>query len=222
MRKEVKPVANNLEAMDRFMQLAANASRAASGSPSISLADHDEMQLLAKVLSDSLPKKVQLIVSGSFPINGSKQKDFGERILRLIKVSEKFGAYDTTNEPESILATFSLPAADKERVLKLCNDMRKIVFASVDFDDPHKRRLLNRIAAIEQQVHANRGLFDVILGGVSDLGETLGKFGKDIKPLSDRMQEVARIARKNTGEYEQIPAPEEIPKLPSPNEDDSD
>lgn len=206
------------EALERFVQLATIASRATTGNPTISHADFDEMRVLMNVTEDRLPEAVIEILIKGFPSAGSEQQTFGERILRNIEVAKKYGVQVSASSSETMMPTFTLSKDDKQRVLKLCADMRKIVFASPHFDDPHKRRLLNRIAAIESQVHAKKGMFDVILGGVADVGETLGKFGKDIKPLTDRMNEVARITRQNTGEYDQIPAPDEIKSLPAPDE----
>jgi len=97
--------------------------------------------------------------------------------------------------------------------------MRKIIHASEAFDVPHKKRLLNRIAAIEKQVYSDKGLLDVVLGGVSDIGETLGKFGGDIKPLTDRMAEVKKITRSGSEEYKQLPEPDEVKSLPAPEEE---
>ncbi len=81
--------------------------------------------------------------------------------------------------------------------------------------------MLNRIAAIEAETHKPEGMFDVVRGGIDDLGETLGKFGVNIKPLSDRMNEVVSIARRGTKAYDQLPEPEEVKQLPPP-EDDSE
>jgi len=128
-------------------------------------------------------------------------------------------AIENKTELQDFVPTFSLNAKDKDRVLELCADMRKIILATVEFDNAHKVRLSNRIFSIEAEVHKKKGLFDVVLGGVSDIGETLGKFGKDIKPLTDRMAEVKKITRKNTQAYDQIPAPEEIKRLPKPDEE---
>ena len=65
-------------------------------------------------------------------------------------------------------------------------------------------------------------MLDVICGGVSDIGETLGKFGVDIKPLTDRMTEVMQITRAGSKEYEQLPAPEEVKQLPKPSDEEKD
>ncbi|AZV78828.1 hypothetical protein EBB79_13745 [Parasedimentitalea marina] len=186
----------------------------------MSAADLDEIQYLVSLLEENLPLKIVELSNGERPFDGYDQKAFGDRCIRALKVEQTFGSVGGTKFPSSsaeLLPVFELEQPDKDRIFKLCNDMRKIVFASSMFDEPHKKRLLNRIAAIEKQVFSKKGLFDVILGGVSDVGETLGKFGTDIKPLTDRMKEVARIARKGTKEYDQIPAPEEVKKLPAPD-----
>ena len=109
---------------------------------------------------------------------------------------------------------------EKGRVLELSSQIRKIIFASTAFDEPHKRRLLNRIAAIENEVNQPKGKLDVILGGVSDIGDALKKFGGDLKPLSDRISEIKKITQSKSKEYAQIPAPEEQKALPAPDESD--
>ena len=211
------------EAIDRLLVLLKSASQAESTSLTsgpLSAADYDEVQFLTTLLVDHIPQKIVELSNGKFPRTGQDQRKFGERCLRALALSQQFGSLETTKAPsstEELLPVFELEQHDKERIFKLCTDMRKIVFASSVFDEPHKKRLLNRIAAIEKQVHSPKGLFDVILGGVSDVGETLNKFGTDIKPLTDRMTEVAQIARKGTKEYDQIPAPEEVKKLPAPD-----
>lgn len=139
----------------------------------------------------------------------------GECTLHHLKMSQEADL----EQVEELLPTFTLEAPDQARVLKLCGDMRKIIIGTTDFDTAHKRRLLDRVAAIEKQVHQEKGMLDVVLAGVTDVGETLGKFGKDLKPLTDRMSEINKIARGGSKEYDQIPAPEEIKSLPAPEEE---
>ncbi|WP_288940417.1 hypothetical protein [uncultured Roseovarius sp.] len=143
-----------------------------------------------------------------------------DKILGLIEGIKRAEESNFNALQEELIPTFSLNQSDKERVLKLCGEMRKIVLATEDFDQAHRRRLLNRISGIEHQVEQPSGLLDVVRAGVSDVGETLGKFGKDIEPLTKRMQEVANIARKNSKQYEKIPAPEDVKQLPKPEEDE--
>ncbi len=148
-----------------------------------------------------------------------------ERLLSIMQQEIKFNEIKDTDiqlSTSNLIPTFSLSDTDSKRVFELCAQMRKIVFATPDFDEPHRLRLLNRIAAIEAEVKKPKGMFDVVRAGVSDVGETLGKFGKDIKPLTDRIKEVTSIARKNTGEYDQLPEPEELKRLPAPDEEPSE
>ncbi|MEO9516604.1 MAG: hypothetical protein ABJH45_08565 [Paracoccaceae bacterium] len=117
------------------------------------------------------------------------------------------------NEIDSELATFELDQEDKDTLLKKCEQMRKIIWASTAFDQAHRGRLLKRVSAMEVQIGLEKGLCDVVLGGVSDFGEVLGKFGEDIKPLTDRMRDIAQITRSKSADYDKLPAPEETKKL---------
>ena len=125
----------------------------------------------------------------------------------------------SAKDSNEIAPTFALRPEDKARVLHLSAEMRRIILASQSFDESQKRRLLNRINAIEKQVHQPRGLFDVFLGGLNDFGEAAGRFGTDAKPLFDRMTEMTGIVRRQTETYDQLPSPDEVKKLPKPNKD---
>lgn len=130
------------------------------------------------------------------------------------------GNGSTLEVNDALTPQFSLQKQDKARVYELCGQIRKIILAEPSFDEPHKRRLLNRIAAVEKEVGKEKGRFDTILAGIVDFGETAGKFGKDIKPLTDRYREVREITQAGTKEYDQIPAPEEIKRIEDQTSDD--
>ncbi len=196
-----------------------------------SQADFDEVAMYVEVSSGSFHRRFVEVVrraDANFPTRMTST-DIEERIAiidRLLRISDVSEALPQQTEDKNcddeLLPRFELNQADKARVLELCSQMRKIVLATEVFDQPHKRRLLNRIAGIEYQVEQPKGLLDIVRAGVSDVGETLGKFGTDIKPLTDRMNEVAGIARSGSKEYDQIPAPEELPKLPAPDNSDAE
>lgn len=186
------------------------------------MADLDELKILHTLCRKDLPPEFNSILDefsiGPLPHNM-------EQLLRLQRVLQVCSEFSSelairnsriTEDEDELNPKFALSQSDKHRVIDLCSAMRKIIHATTLFDQPHKVRLLNRIAAIELEVEKPRGMFDVIRGGISDLGETLGKFGTDIKPLTDRMNEVVSIARKATKDYDQLPAPEELRQLPAP------
>ncbi|MCA0927233.1 hypothetical protein [Ruegeria profundi] len=178
--------------------------------------------MIVEALSDQLPNRF-VRISENLDKNFNQEYNHlsaGEydRLLRIIKVAEDL-PQKAGNVTDALMPTFDLDEHDKARVLELCAQMRKIVLASDIFDQAHRRRLLDRIAGIEYQVEQPKGYLDVVRSGVSDVGETLGKFGTDIKPLTDRMKEVFQITRKGSKEYEQIPAPDEIKRLPAPDQE---
>ena len=184
-------------------------------------ADMDELAMLVSLEKRNLPTRfVQLVeqMDSAFPSTSSGRAHAHERLSRILAVANEFPEQQVLAETEELLPRFQLAKPDHDRVMELCADMRKIVFSSNVFDEPHKRRLLNRIAGIEYQLSQKKGLFDVVRGGVNDLGETLGKFGKDIKPLTDRMNEVVSIVRRSTKEYDQLPPPDEVKQLPPPSD----
>ena len=98
------------------------------------------------------------------------------------------------NLSELVAPSVELSHPDRDEIMVLIGVMRTLVNDSLLFDLPHKRRLLDRISAIELEALKDKGKFDVFLGGIVDAGEALGKFGEAAKPLFDRMAEVAGIA----------------------------
>lgn len=153
-------------------------------------------------------------------INSTNQQIYLNRLVSAIE-AETFKSQNFPEKLESsdLLPKFSLSNSDRDRMLELCAQIRKIILASDAFDHPHRVRLSDRVAAVEAEIYKDKGLFDVVLGMVSDVGETLGKFGKDIKPLTERVNEILKIARANSEEYKQLPSPEEVAKgLPAPEE----
>jgi hypothetical protein len=191
----------------------------------VRMADVDELIMRIESAKSSLPSRFKTV--------SAKLKDFDEsipdfhrnrctRLKRMLEVSSKLPKPLAKLQDNDLHPTFKLDENDRVLVLNLCSDMRKIVLNTTHFDNPHKVRLSNRIAAIEAEVHKDNGLFDVVLGGVSDFGETLGQFGRDIKPLTNRMSEVLKITRKSTKSYDQLPSPEEIKQLPPPDDTDEE
>ena len=185
-------------------------------------ADMDELALRVEKASESLPERFVELVENTdtdFPAVSAKQlNEIGNRLLRILSLMSELDLVTESFDDEELLPKFSLDSKERAHVLDLCAQMREFVFSSKTFDNAHKRRLSNRISAIERQVHQPKGLFDVILGGISDVGEVLGKFGSDVKPLTDRMAEIAKITREGTKEYESLPAPQEQKRLPPPEE----
>ncbi|AHD10151.1 hypothetical protein [Phaeobacter gallaeciensis] len=122
----------------------------------------------------------------------------------------------TNNVSHDVLQTFELNSDDKSKLLALCSEMRELNNSTLELDDKTKNRIAKRITAIEAQVRSGLGILDVVLSGMAEVGEAAGKFGSDVKPLVDRMREVAQIARSGSNDQDALPPPEEVKKLPRP------
>lgn len=124
------------------------------------------------------------------------------------------------NVANDVLQTFELEQDDKSRMLSLCSEMRGLNNSTQELDDKTKNRISKRITAIEAQIRSGLGILDVVLGGVAEIGEAAGKFGNDVKPLVDRMREVAQLARSGSNDPDALPAPEEVRQLPKPENEE--
>ena len=78
------------------------------------------------------------------------------------------------------------------------------------------------MAQIEVEVHKKIGNFDTILGGIVDMGEAFGKFGKKAQPIFDRVREIRGITQMSSKGYEGLPPPEDLKRLPPPDGRSSD
>lgn len=135
------------------------------------------------------------------------------RLERQEEITQHFNGLSGASD-----VTFKLEKGDIKRIAGLAAEMKDIVNVSDFFDKDHKKRLIDRISQVEIEVHKSKGKFDVILGGIVDFGDALGKFGKRVKPLFDRMQQIRSIAQKRTAEYEKLTPPDEVKLLPPPEE----
>jgi hypothetical protein len=178
----------------------------------------------------SIPAEYQALFSSCFnSINEAIEKDDFE--IAKKPIDRLIGLYDFLLESkylrdseaqlgDQLSPTIHLANPDRDKILTLISEMRELIKSSLLFDIPHKRRLLDRISAIEIESYKDQGKLDVFLGGVVDVGEALGKFGESAKPLFDRMAEVVGIARSSSKEYEQLPPPETQKQLPPPKKDE--
>lgn len=141
------------------------------------MADFDELFELSVLLGELLPTRFLAIIQNGYPFEGYKQLSMAQRLKRTLDLQASYGNIGRPEIADDLTPTFQLAQAEKVRVLELSSQMRGIVFKSAQFDEPHKRRLLNRIAAIENEINQPKGKLDVILAGLSDIGDAANKFG---------------------------------------------
>lgn len=102
---------------------------------------------------------------------------------------------------------------DVARVQVLLNELRSIIGSSIEFDEKHKRRLLKRLESLQSELHKKMADLDHFWGLVGDAGVVLGKFGKDAKPLVDRIKEITKITWKTQSRAEELPSDASSPAL---------
>lgn len=85
---------------------------------------------------------------------------------------------------------------DFSTIQKLINEMRDIITSSDIITANHKRRLLERLERMQRELHKTTSDLDRFWGFIGEAGIAIGKFGNDIKPLVDRIHELAKIVWK--------------------------
>lgn len=141
--------------------------------------------------------------------------DLDGRLTRLL--IEKAKADATKRIKKGFKYEFS--DADMRRIQELINELRDRVSNSEIIDADHKSRLLRRLEAVQAELHKRVSDLDRFWGLIGDAGVVLGKFGKDVKPIVDRIKEIAQITWQTQARSEQLPTGSKLPKLNDDGED---
>ncbi len=109
--------------------------------------------------------------------------------------------------------------SDLDRVQVLINEIRDLISTSELFDDKHKGRLLKRLERLQSELNKKVSDLDRFWGLIGDAGVALGKFGKDVKPLVDRIKELTTITWKTQAKAEELPPNSPLPLLGDTTDD---
>jgi len=103
--------------------------------------------------------------------------------------------------------------SDYNRIQELVGELRTLTTESTQIDPQHKRRLLKRIEKLQQELNKKMSNLDLFWGFLGEAGVALGKFGEDVKPLTDRICEVLSIAAKTEARANGLPSGKKTPLL---------
>lgn len=142
-------------------------------------------------LTKSVKKRVQPLIDKSFA--EKKRQEYSARF------SNEF-AY-----------TFS--DGDIKRIQELLNQLREFISEYKGFEEQHRRRLLKRLEKLQSELHKKVSDLDQFWGLVGDAGVALGKFGKDAKPIVDRIKEMTQIVWRTQSDAEGLPSSTSNPML---------
>jgi hypothetical protein len=91
--------------------------------------------------------------------------------------------------------------------------LRVNISESPDIEEKHKQRLLQRLEKLQAELHKKMSDLDRFWGLVGEAGIVLGKFGKDAKPLVDRIREITDIVWRTQSRAEELPSDTQSPLI---------
>ncbi|MFM2112730.1 MAG: hypothetical protein RLZZ271_1390 [Pseudomonadota bacterium] len=115
---------------------------------------------------------------------------------------------------------YEFSQGDLDRVQQLVNELRDLIANSTHFEADHQSRLLKRLEKLQSELHKRVSDLDRFWGLIGDAGVVLGKFGKDAKPLVDRIREIADIIWRTQARAEELPSSSNFPSLENKPSDD--
>lgn len=115
---------------------------------------------------------------------------------------------------------YEFSEGDLDRIQLLINELRDHISNSEDFDDEHRQRILRRLERLQGELHKRISDLDRFWGLIGDAGVALGKFGRDAKPIVDRIREIAEIVWRTQARGERLSSTVPFPQLGKPHEED--
>ena len=115
---------------------------------------------------------------------------------------------------------YEFSQGDVDRIQELLNQLRTLVAESDKFEPEHQQRLLKRLEKLQSEVHKKISDLDKFWGLIGDAGIAIGKFGKESKPLVDRIKEITQIIWQAQSRAEELPSGTEVPLLSGDREND--
>ncbi len=100
--------------------------------------------------------------------------------------------------------TYEFSDGDLKKVQMSISELRDLISGSAFIEDNHKQRLLKRLERLQSELHKKMSDLDRFWGVVGDAGVVIGKFGKDAKPLADRIKEIMNIVWRTQARAEEL------------------
>jgi hypothetical protein len=88
---------------------------------------------------------------------------------------------------------YSFEPSGFARIQVLITELRDLITDSKLLDDRHRLRLLRRLEAMQAELHEKNSDIDRFWGFIGEVSVAVRKFGDDLKPITERAQEVSRI-----------------------------
>lgn len=115
---------------------------------------------------------------------------------------------------------YEFSEGDVDRIQELINELRDIISRSELFTSEHQQRILRRLERLQSEMHKKVSDLDRFWGLIGDAGVAIGKFGKDAKPIVDRIKEISDIIWRTQARAEELPSGSHIPFITSGKDDE--
>lgn len=140
------------------------------------------------------------------------------RNVRRISAREFRSITNQTRAKIGKVISYQFNESEIDKIQEIINDLRFNIINALVFEDKHRARILNRLEAIQTELHKKLSDLDRFWGLIGDAGVALGKFGKEAKPFVERIKELTQIVWKAQARAEQIEAASGPPLLERPSE----
>lgn len=118
--------------------------------------------------------------------------------------------------------SYEFTEGDLSKIQTLINELREMIRDSEIFKAEHQQRLLRRLERLQGELHKKVSDLDRFWGLIGDAGVIAGKFGKDVKPIVDRIREITGIVWRTQSNSEELPSGTKIPFLKSGEDNGSE
>jgi hypothetical protein len=106
---------------------------------------------------------------------------------------------------------------DYARIQILITELRDLIVKNTFLTEDHKSRLLKRLEAMQSELHKKTSDIDRFWGFIGEVGINIRKFGENMSPISERVQELGKIVIAVIYAKEGIPLPPEVSKFLLPD-----
>lgn len=107
------------------------------------------------------------------------------------------------------LTAYEFSEAEYAKIQALITELRELIVTNSDFTEGHRSRMLKRLEAMQGELHKKTSDIDRFWGFIGEVGINMRKFGENMKPISDRVRELAAIVIAVICAKEGIPLPPE-------------
>jgi hypothetical protein len=149
-----------------------------------------------------------------------KLSSFGQRASKVLEAVIALRLDDHYISIQEVVTydVASLSQSEKEDIRLLMAQARALTNNSTTLSDGHKRRVIHRIALVENELYKDSSRFGAFMAAAYEVSSLVRQFGSDIQPIADAIERARTITEKKVVGYQQIEADPKPKALPKPED----